>query len=466
MRYFALASDYDGTLAANGRISDSTMAALRRLRADGRKVVLVTGRIVEDLLRVCPDLMAFDRVVAENGAVVYWPADGKTGILCPRLPQGFIDELRARNVAPLSVGAVLAATEQPHDTEVLRTIEDLGLDLQIIFNKGSVMVLPSGVNKGTGLRAALDEMGLSPHNVVGVGDAENDHAFLQLCECSAAVANALPTLKERADVLTRGSNGNGVAELIDAIIGDELASVQPERTRRTIPLGTGVDGRRVGFPAYGVNLLFAGSSGSGTSTAAAAVVEQMIQHDYQFCLIDPEGNCDGFQGAEVLGSAQRAPDTSEVIRALAAPRPSVVLNLLAVPIDERPGFCARLIPPMRELRKRTGRPHWLIFDGADHLLPSNLSISTAVESLENSMFVTAEPGQLHHAVLNLADVIVATGDPARTIEKFCYAVRQQVPSFDTASQRTELAVIWFRRADVLAQAFRPGSPTAMRPGHQ
>ena len=72
------------------------------------------------------------------------------------------------------------------------TIRELGLELQVIFNKGAVMVLPAGVNKATGLAAALESLGLSPHNAVGVGDAENDHAFLALCECAVAVANALP----------------------------------------------------------------------------------------------------------------------------------------------------------------------------------------------------------------------------------------------------------------------------------
>jgi len=43
----------------------------------------------------------------------------------------------------------------------------------------------------SGLDAALNAMGLSEHNVVGVGDAENDHAFLAHCEFSVAVANAL-----------------------------------------------------------------------------------------------------------------------------------------------------------------------------------------------------------------------------------------------------------------------------------
>jgi HAD superfamily hydrolase (TIGR01484 family) len=62
------------------------------------------------------------------------------------------------------------------------------------------MVLPSGVNKGTGVRAALDELKVSPHDVVAVGDAENDHPFLTLAACSVAVANALPSVKHRVDV--------------------------------------------------------------------------------------------------------------------------------------------------------------------------------------------------------------------------------------------------------------------------
>jgi hydroxymethylpyrimidine pyrophosphatase-like HAD family hydrolase len=87
------------------------------------------------------------------------------------------------------------------------------------------MVLPSGVNKMTGLRAALKELRLSAHNLVGVGDAENDHAFLESCECAVAVANAIPALKETADFVTRGERGAGVVELIDRIIDNDLADL-------------------------------------------------------------------------------------------------------------------------------------------------------------------------------------------------------------------------------------------------
>src|SRR5215469_18561918 len=166
MKVLALASDYDGTLATDGLIARSTMAALRRLRATGRRLILVTGRTMADLVRVCPELQEFDRLVVENGAVIHSPADRRSRTLCPRLPERFINELRARDVAPLSLGEVLAATDEINTTEVARTIHDLGLELQLEFNRGALMVLPPGVNKGTGLRATLDEMGMSPHDVV------------------------------------------------------------------------------------------------------------------------------------------------------------------------------------------------------------------------------------------------------------------------------------------------------------
>ena len=233
MKLFALACDYDGTLATDGLIARSTMAALQRLRTTGRKLILVTGRTMADLSRVCPELEGFERLIAENGAVIHSPADRRTRTLCPRLPERFINELRARGVAPLSLGEVLAATDKINATKVTRTIQDLGLELQLEFNRDALMILPSGVNKGTGLRAALDEMGFLPHDVVGIGDAENDRAFLQLCGCSAAVANALPSLKDIVDLVTQGSNGGGVAELIERVLYDELVSIRPGRARRT-----------------------------------------------------------------------------------------------------------------------------------------------------------------------------------------------------------------------------------------
>ncbi len=226
MRYLALATDYDGTIAQEGRVDAATREALQRLRASGRKLILVTGRELEDLQVVFDRLDLFEWVIAENGALLFCPGSREEKVLGERPPDAFITALRERGV-PVSVGRVIVATWEPYARAVLEAIHDRGLELQIIFNKDAVMVLPPGVTKATGLAAALREMGLSPDEVVGVGDAENDLAFLELCGCSAAVANALPAIKGRAAVVLQGDHGAGVRELIDRILqagpGDEQA---------------------------------------------------------------------------------------------------------------------------------------------------------------------------------------------------------------------------------------------------
>ena len=230
MRYLALATDYDGTLAHHGRVDGPTLAALDRLRASGRRLVLVTGRELDELLGVFPEIDRFDRVVAENGALLYDPATKDHARPRPAAPAAFLDDLRRRGV-PFSVGRSIVATVEPHEHAVLAAIRDLGLEWHVIFNKGSVMALPSGVTKATGLAPALEDLGIAPDQVVGVGDAENDHAFLRLCGLSAAVSNALPSLIEAVDLVTAGARGAGVAELIDALLADELAGVTPSPGR-------------------------------------------------------------------------------------------------------------------------------------------------------------------------------------------------------------------------------------------
>jgi HAD superfamily hydrolase (TIGR01484 family) len=242
MRYLALACDYDGTLAHHGHVDEPTLRALEDLLASGRKLILVTGRELNELLEVFPHVNLFAAVVAENGALIYRPGSREEKVLAEKPPESFVEELRRRGVGPLSVGRVIVATWKPQETTVLEVIRELGLELQVIFNKDAVMVLPAGVNKASGLRAALGELGLSPHNVVGVGDGENDHAFLNLCECEVAVDNALPMLKDKADFVTRGDHGAGVRELIEELVATDLADREERLTRHHILLGRRPDG--------------------------------------------------------------------------------------------------------------------------------------------------------------------------------------------------------------------------------
>src|SRR5262249_25730119 len=162
---------------------------------------------------------------------------------------------------------------RPHENTVLQVIQALGLELQVIFNKDAVMVLPSGCNKATGLAAALSRLGVSRHNCVAIGDAENDHAFLSHCEFAAAVDNALPALKERADWVTPSDHGAGVIELIEHLLSDDLESLSSRIARNRILAGKTKAGEPVEFPSQGASLLVCGSSGSGKSTLTNGLLE-------------------------------------------------------------------------------------------------------------------------------------------------------------------------------------------------
>src|SRR5687768_7584981 len=250
MRYHLLATDYDGTLATDGKVAAETVAALQDVLATGRRLVLVTGRELDDLMSVYPDLSIFERVVAENGALLYRPATKEKRRLAEPPPPKLLAALRQRGVGPLSAGEVIVATREPHEATVLETIRELGLELQVIFNKGAVMILPAGVNKATGLTAALEELKISPHNVVGVGDAENDHSFLKLCERSAAVGGALAAIRDAADLQLSLDAGDGVRELAAALVADDLEAIRsPDRQR--LEFGVDERGMAVTLEPYG-----------------------------------------------------------------------------------------------------------------------------------------------------------------------------------------------------------------------
>ena len=218
MSYQALATDYDGTIATEGKVKQTTIAALFRWQETGRKLIMVTGRRLEVLYTIFPEAQSFDCIVAENGALLSFPATGKTTLLGEPVPQSLIKALQKRQVEPLAVGQGIVSTLIPHATIATEVIAELGLSWQISYNKGAVMLLPEGVDKYCGLTKSLEQMNLSGEAVVGVGDGENDIPLLNLCGLAVAVNNALPVLKEISHHVTRYDSGDGVVELIEQLL--------------------------------------------------------------------------------------------------------------------------------------------------------------------------------------------------------------------------------------------------------
>jgi hypothetical protein len=293
--------------------------------------------------------------VAENGGVLVDPATGRERALAPAPPAAFVQRLMELGVEPISVGRAIVATWTPHEKAVLSAIAELGLDLQITFNKGAVMVLPAGVSKASGLKAALEELELSPLNVVGVGDAENDHAFLRICGASAAVANAIPALKHACDIVLEGARGAGVVELIDRIVAEDAGILPPERLG--LPICTDRSGVawRLGPQD---SLLIAGGSGSGKSRFVTHLTERMLEKRQEFCLIDPEGDYETLEGAIKIGDEEWPPSIDETVRLLGRTDLSIVVSTMALDLPggdaSSSGCCPRSSTCARAPAGRTG----------------------------------------------------------------------------------------------------------------
>lgn len=446
MRYHVLATDYDGTLAHDGFVAPETLQALERLLATGRRAILVTGRELDDLQRIFSRFELFEWVVAENGALLYHLSTNKEIALAEPPPLEFIEALRQKQCPGLSVGRVVVATWAPYQHAALEAIQQFGLELQVIFNKGAVMILPSGVNKASGLTAALKEMGLSRHNVAAIGDAENDHAMLKLCELSVAVANALPAVKDTADWVTPFDHGQGVIQLIDELVDNDLKGITAGSKRLGFELGT-TEAGPVNLSPYGHGILLAGPSASGKSTVATHFIETAIDQKYQVCVIDPEGDYENFDHAVVLGGPDAIPQVSEVLQVLSDAESSVVISMTGLPIPDRPPFFLALLPQLLQMRAERGRPHWLILDEAHHLMPAEWIPPQAMlpDRLDNMLMITVHPGLLSRIVLQGLDTLLATGNETEILlQQFAVAGNVPPPATDNKPLSRGEVLLWNR----------------------
>ncbi len=447
MHYHALAVDYDGTLARDGHVDEATLSGLRRLKESGRNLILVTGRCLEPLLAAFPLINICDLVVAENGALLFDPDTGEQRALAEPPPPEFLGRLAERGVPELEIGRVVVATWTPHEKVTLDTIRDMQLELQIIFNKGAVMILPTGVNKATGLKQALTCLGISAHNAVGIGDAENDEAFLRLCDVGVAVDNALATVKHRADWVTVGARGSGVIEVIDRMLADDLREfrVRPERG---VLLGYDLDGRDFRVPAQGTRVLVIGTPAGGKSKFALTMLAQLAELRYQTCIVDPEGDYQTFDDAIVLGTREKPPAVEEVLHVLDRPEESCVVTLFGSETSEQPPLFDKLLRSLLEYRSRTGRPHWIVVDEAHYPLPAKWQPAEQlnVEELGGMMFISAFPERLPRFLLAAIDLIVAIGDePAKTLRQYCQVLGERAPELAPPADRQEhRALAWWR----------------------
>lgn len=245
MRYKALVSDYDLTLTSGLHLDAATIVSLRRLKASGRKLVLVTGRTLPWAygptgLLTRDQALLFDRIVGENGGVMWDPRTDRVTMLGRPPSPEFIKRLRDAGCEP-TIGWTSVHVPTEHRELAARIVRELGLPLHPIIGTHHDVYQDLWVDKASGMRAALRELKLKPADAVTIGDSRNDIAMLDRrhsgCGMGIAVANALPEAKAVADLVTQGGPGAGVREVVEAMVRHDLQ----HGLAQTAPRFTGLD---------------------------------------------------------------------------------------------------------------------------------------------------------------------------------------------------------------------------------
>lgn len=420
----AIGVDYDGTLTLARRPSDAVLSAIADARSHGIAVLLVTGRIHSELLIDFGDVAQhFDALVVENGAEI--DIAGRRITTAPPIDRSLIDALVANGIGHRCGNAIVAASGAD-EHRIVDEINRAGLECQLVHNRGELMVLPSGVNKGTGFASALAELGISPHDSVAVGDAENDHSLLAVAELGVAVGNAVDSLRAAADVTLEQPDGEGVTTLIEDLIGS--AAYWRQRRRPHLVLGHEDDGEPVCIPAHPSNILVTAGSGEGKSYVAGLIAEQLIDLNYSVLIIDPEGDhvgLDTLRPAIVLGDDGPPPAPAVVVNLLKRSDACVIVDLSALTPGKRQRYLETL-PAMIEAGKREhGRPHWIIVDEAHYGFSDHTRTHTAFEfTASGYCLVTWRPQDLPGSIIAAIDTVIAltTGEPDPNVVDFTSAI--------------------------------------------
>ncbi|MGI8415495.1 MAG: HAD hydrolase family protein [Nakamurella sp.] len=405
----AIAVDLDGTIATDDVIAPEVLDAIKHAQYRGVRMLLVTGRTIAALRTGFPGpIEDFDAVVAENGGVLM--VDGRHRLLADPVNPSLIQALLGQGI-PLQQGEVLVGLSADHDVAALHEITRLGLDSTLLRNRGQLMILPTGVSKGAGLLIALAGFGLSAHNTLAVGDAENDHSMFEIAELAAAPPNALPAVKDHADLILQAANGQGVAALLTGQL--VAGEIRPHSARRQIRIGECSDGSDAQVSTIASTILLVGGSGRGKSYLAGVVAEQLIDHAYQILVIDPEGEQAGLAATAGVTSitVKGEADITQAVETIRAGS-SVVLDLSSTERCQQSALLSVLATPILALRAETGAPQWVIIDEAHELAgPTGPLRALFDPTAGGHCLVTYHPEQLSAEVLNSADVIISASPP-------------------------------------------------------
>ncbi len=406
MKLSVIALDYDGTIARDDTVHPTVRQAIADARARRVVVLIVTGRRLDDLRQAAGDLHLVDAIVAENGGVLHFPATGYTAVVAPSPSPALLEELTARGIHH-EAGQCLVEAAAADAAAILDAIQTRELPIVLAFNRSRLMLLPQSVSKATGLREALAILRLSPHSAVAVGDAENDHQLLRVCEVGVAVCWArcrpppISSSTARGHPLSRRSSPRWRAP-------GGCRSSRSGAASSSLAIPTRV--RRSRWPCRGATCWWPAMR-ARASRGWPGCWPKLILQRYSVCVIDPEGDyrpLEHLPGVAVLGGADPLPRPRELLRALRHAESSVVLDLSRLVHREKVDYVSALLPALVTLRQRTGLPHRIVMDEAHYFLTQYLAVSLLDFVRNGYTLVTYRASHFLAGVRRASEVVIVT----------------------------------------------------------
>ncbi|HCH00383.1 MAG TPA: Cof-type HAD-IIB family hydrolase [Vibrio sp.] len=265
--YKLIAVDMDGTLLnGSGKISEHNKQAIAQARQQGVHVVLASGRPLDGMRAALNELgmtQDSDYVISYNGSLVQTVASntmirqeiltGKDAKLLNdwaqrlnvfihafSLEQGLISPQSNPYTTHESEINGITLTERPFETlddadpilkvmmveeegKLTQAIEQITNELHQKFTivRSAPFFLefmnPTS-DKGSGVQALANHLGILASEVMTLGDAGNDHHMLEYAGLGIAMGNATEATKQIADYVTETNENSGVALAIEKFV--------------------------------------------------------------------------------------------------------------------------------------------------------------------------------------------------------------------------------------------------------
>ncbi len=216
-----LALDIDGTLTtAEHRIDPRVFELLPDWEAP---IVIATGKSFPYPIALCHFLGIPERVIAENGGVVC--VDDHLSF------QGDRDRAEAAIERFKTQGGDLGwgdtdttnrwreseiAASMDADEPLLRSVAS-EFDLEVVDTGYAFHLKTPGVEKGEGLAAVGELLGIAPEAFVAIGDSENDVSMFEVAGDSYAVGNADERAQAAADTVVSESYFDGTLSVLESM---------------------------------------------------------------------------------------------------------------------------------------------------------------------------------------------------------------------------------------------------------